>query len=618
MVERGRSAGGAPDDLDAVEVDLDSTMSQDEAPSARARPPATVDLPGPPPLDPPAGVAALEVAPGTLLAGRYRIERLLARGGMGRVYLATQLPLDRRVAVKLLSPRAEVAWDPQFVQRFYLEAAVCARLAHPNVVTVHDYGEADGGVLFMAMEHLDGAPLSVELKRGPFEPERGIPLCIQICRALREAHGHNIIHRDLKPGNIMLLGRRDEDDLEVAKVLDFGLLKVFEPEGEGAPAPELDLTRAGMLLGSPRYMSPEQIRNEHLDPRTDIYSLGVIMYQMASGRTPFDGKTTIDVLHSHLHHTARALDGVFEPWAAIIARCLAKRREDRYPDIGAVLTDLKRALRQLAGTHSHSDAVSFIGRLEHRSGGVQSGSHEAPIAAAAPPRRPSSGRLEATAVAPLADPALVAGLELLGGAGLPPAHGGLTPLPLEDSQSSQVQRGSMVAARRSERRGRSLAGMGLLALFAIAGTFAFLRGGGQPEPARPPVAAPVAVEAPTPRVVHLTIESRPPGAEVSEGGAVLGRTPLTVRLDPEGSARHFELSLEGYASYRFRQPPAAADVRVLAQLVALADGPEVEVEPPAEPEARPARAKPARPRGQPGARGAPSAPEPGGDIRLSR
>ena len=161
---------------------------------------------------------------GKTLVGRYRLDRPIGRGGMGRVYRATQLPLRRPVAVKILN-REYQRKDPQFVRRFFLEAATAARLTHPNTITVFDYGEAETGELFIAMEYLRGRPLSrVLAAEGPFDTVRTLHVAAQICRALRAAHGKGIIHRDLKPGNIMLMD--DGDDADLVKVLDFGLVRL--------------------------------------------------------------------------------------------------------------------------------------------------------------------------------------------------------------------------------------------------------------------------------------------------------------------------------------------------------------------------------------------------------
>jgi len=197
------------------------------------------------------------------LAGKYRLEKSLARGGMGWVFLATQLPLGRQVAVKVLTPGQH---DAQFRQRFLLEASTCAKLQHPNIVTIHDYGESERGDLFMAMEYLNGSSLSYLLARtGSLPVDRVLRIALQVTRALRVAHKAGVVHRDLKPANIMLLNH-DDDTRDFVKVVDFGLAKLFQDKSDGG----IDLTKAGTMLGSPRYMAPEQIRNDEVDPRTDI------------------------------------------------------------------------------------------------------------------------------------------------------------------------------------------------------------------------------------------------------------------------------------------------------------------------------------------------------------
>jgi eukaryotic-like serine/threonine-protein kinase len=283
---------------------------------------------------------------GRVLAGRYEIDRLLSSGGMGRVYVAKQLQLDRWVAVKLLSPRLAEADDDRFTERFCLEAAISAKLSHPNIVTVHDYGEAeDGGDLFMAMELLEGRPLSDVLsKEGALPPERAISIAIQICRGLRAAHAEGVIHRDLKPSNVILLDELDEDQRDMLKVLDFGLVKIFEPEKhEDSGSLDKDLTRTNSLLGSPRYMAPEQIRHEAVDPRTDIYALGVILYQMISGRLAFDGTSMIEIFNQHLSKEPPPIEGCpVEVWT-IIEKCMMKEPDERYASMHDVIRDLKAA-----------------------------------------------------------------------------------------------------------------------------------------------------------------------------------------------------------------------------------------------------------------------------------
>ncbi len=281
-----------------------------------------------------------------ILGDKYQLERSIARGGMGHVFLATQLPLGREVAVKVLVVHPENA---DFRSRFLLEASTCARLSHPNIVTIHDYGQTDRGDVFMAMEYIQGQPLSkVMAKEKRLDPGRACNIVAQTARALRAAHKSGVVHRDLKPSNIMLI--RDTDDgssQDFVKVVDFGLAKLFEVPKD---ADALQLTRAGMLLGSPRYMSPEQIRNRGVDPRTDIYALGVIFFIMLTGKPPFDADNMTDILTQHLRDPAPDLlevapeAGIPEFLSAIVRRCLEKDPEKRYQNTDALLTELSAQL----------------------------------------------------------------------------------------------------------------------------------------------------------------------------------------------------------------------------------------------------------------------------------
>ncbi|MEE2901913.1 MAG: serine/threonine-protein kinase [Myxococcota bacterium] len=303
---------------------------------------------------------------------RYRVEREIARGGMGRVYLATQLPLGRPVAIKVL--RSEFTdGDPKFPKRFFLEASVSSQLVHPNIITIHDYGETDSGDLFMAMEFLDGVSLSYYVKKyAPLEGELIAHIAIQIARAVRVAHKSNVIHRDLKPGNVMVVPRGEDD--HYIKVLDFGLVKMLEKpklDVDSLPPPEeidpdddehpVNLTKAGVLLGSPRYMAPEQIRGEELDGRTDIYALGVILYQMLAGQSPFMGKTSIDVIYQHIHHSVPPISGVEHDrdLEAIARKCLMKNRDQRYSSMSEVINELKEVQRKYGATTERTLSSTF-------------------------------------------------------------------------------------------------------------------------------------------------------------------------------------------------------------------------------------------------------------------
>jgi serine/threonine-protein kinase len=487
------------------------------------------------------------VAPGELLAGRYEIEGFIARGGMGHVYAAKQVALQRRVAIKVISAGKS---DAAFARRFFLEAAVCARLSHPNIVTVHDYGELDEGRLFMAMEYLDGEQLSDRIEaKGALAPDELLSFSIQICRALREAHAHSVIHRDLKPGNIMILKARDEDGRESIKVLDFGLVKVFvRDEPAAQPIDSKDLTRQGVLVGSPRYMSPEQVRNEELDQRSDIYALGAIMYEMASGRPAIEKTELIDVLHAQLYTTPKPLEGVPEPIADVIHRCLDKDREKRPQTVNELLKQLKDAMGRISG----SAFTSGIRRVLERDNSAEgTGSNEAvrSIATPKPDRKASRADLRTPeSVAPLAEPVATTSPAIQA----PP----LDPPP------------AAIAAERPRRHTRLIIECALLTLVAGAATFAIFDR--KPEEA-PVVAEHVEPPAPPPKpkaALKLVIKSNPSEATVSEDGRVVGTTPLSIPLDG-GATHRFEVTKIGFSTYVFDQGPATDDAEVTANLVAL-------------------------------------------------
>jgi serine/threonine-protein kinase len=218
---------------------------------------------------------------GATINDRFKVLSLIAKGGMGRVYRAEQSPLGRIVALKVLHPNYSGEEDPEFSRRFTLEASVVSRLKHPNTVTVYDYGETAAGVLFMAMELLEGRTLHRLIREeGALDPARATHIALQIARSLREAHGQGVIHRDLKPANVFLI--HHDDDIDFVKVLDFGLVKnLDEAEGES-------LTKTGLFMGSPKYMAPEQIRGDRCTPATDVYALGVMLFEMLAGKVPFE------------------------------------------------------------------------------------------------------------------------------------------------------------------------------------------------------------------------------------------------------------------------------------------------------------------------------------------
>ena len=238
-------------------------------------------------------VAAKEMArdSGPSLLGKqvshYQVLTLLGAGGMGEVYLARDTRLDRTVALKILP--ASVASDEDRMRRFEREAKAASALNHPNVATIYDVGEA-GGIRFIAMENVEGQTLGSRIDEQSPEPDEIIQIALQVADALSEAHGKGITHRDIKPANIMLTPRGQ------VKVLDFGLAKITRPEGEAAGVDLTTATLPGLVMGTIQYMSPEQVLGREVDHRTDIFSLGVVLYQMATGRRAFERPTAAETM----------------------------------------------------------------------------------------------------------------------------------------------------------------------------------------------------------------------------------------------------------------------------------------------------------------------------------
>lgn len=233
---------------------------------------------------------------GTLIARKYRVEKVIGEGGMGRVYQAHQLALDKPVVLKVLH-RSLLA-DAGTVARFEREARAASRLHHPNSITVLDFGRTEDGSQYIAMELVTGRDLhQILASEWPLPEGRVARIVAQVLSALADAHGAGVIHRDLKPENIMVEQRRGGVDF--VKVLDFGIAKFQESTGETGPA----LTKAGFVCGTPEYMSPEQARGADLDPRSDLYAVGVILYQLTTGVLPFSGASAVEFATKHLTHS---------------------------------------------------------------------------------------------------------------------------------------------------------------------------------------------------------------------------------------------------------------------------------------------------------------------------
>jgi serine/threonine protein kinase len=276
---------------------------------------------------------------GRTLAGKYKLEALLGEGGMGAVYRARHVALEKTIAVKVM--RREYAADPVFAARFEREAKAAYQLDHANSIRIHDFGREDDGLLYIAMEFLDGRNLlSILDDEAPLSSARTVDILSQVLSALAVAHERGIIHRDLKPENIMILRRlgEDERERELVKVCDFGIAQVAETIGaetlsSGRPR-RGKLTTPGLVMGTPEYMSPEQGRGEPLDARADLYSVGVILYFMLCGRTPFEAPTSLGIVVKHQNEEPlrpSAISPAADPrLEEICAKAMRKRPADRY------------------------------------------------------------------------------------------------------------------------------------------------------------------------------------------------------------------------------------------------------------------------------------------------
>jgi len=279
------------------------------------------------------------LSPGTLIGGKFRIENRIARGGQASVYLARQEPLNRPVALKILSPPSMEATEEEreaFEHRFLLEARTLAGLDHPNIVTVFDYGETDDGRYYLAMEYIGGGRFLDLLKRGHLEVGRAVGLVLQVAQALRYAHKRGVVHRDVKNSNVLV--RRLDNGEEQAKVVDFGLVKLSKMDS--------GLTQTGMILGSPHFIAPEQATGQGIDHRADIYATGVLLYCGLTGKYPFDGPHATAIITAHVTRDVPSFASVSpdlrvpDGLEAIVRRCLEKKPGRRFPSMDALIAEL--------------------------------------------------------------------------------------------------------------------------------------------------------------------------------------------------------------------------------------------------------------------------------------
>lgn len=287
---------------------------------------------------------------GAVVARKYRVEKLLGEGGMGRVYRATQLVLEKPVVLKLLHPGLQR--DPRTVARFQREAKAASRLSHPNSIDVLDFGQTEDGALFIAMEFVDGRDLHQLLTDDwPLPETRVIRIVGQVLSALADAHQVGVIHRDLKPENVMVVARRGGES-DVVKVLDFGIAKIIDPNGDEGPS----LTRTGFVCGTPEYMSPEQAKGGQLDARSDLYSVGVLLYQMVTRQLPFSSDSAMGYATKHLTEPPRPPNSLragacSRELEAVILWALRKEPQDR-PQTAEAFLDALNLLPAAEAVHA--------------------------------------------------------------------------------------------------------------------------------------------------------------------------------------------------------------------------------------------------------------------------
>jgi tRNA A-37 threonylcarbamoyl transferase component Bud32 len=490
--------------------------------------------------------------------GNYRILARIGTGGMGAVYLAEHPLIGKRVALKAI--HRELSGNREVISRFFNEARAVNKIGNEHIVEIHDFGQAPGGEHFFIMEYLEGQTLAqvLERERGLRVP-RALHVAAQIAAALAAAHAAGIVHRDLKPDNIMLVPRLGDPDF--VKVLDFGLAKMFADGGA-------QLTAAGVVLGTPQYMSPEACESRKtLDHRTDIYALGVLLFQMVTGQVPFDGDTMGDILIKQVIHAPpapRGLNPEIPPSVEqIILRCLAKQPDARFPTMLALRDALRDPERYLASSPPVMPAAPVAAAQAAQARTLfldpQAGAPPPPVGPAGPamPLRPPPPSVIA---AP--DQRTVFGAPA---STSPPPFGGTGPLPVVGAAPSAktiamvpdlqhpepVQNRTMVIATPpgySARPPRKLWPLVLAAVVVTAiggGVLAVVTQGEAPALAAVDAtvasnAAAVAATAdaalpvdapPAPVTARLRVESVPDGAEVSTGdGKPLGATPMTLEV----------------------------------------------------------------------------------------
>jgi eukaryotic-like serine/threonine-protein kinase len=535
------------------------TGTVDVSETAAARPRGSQRKTGKKPRD-----ERAEDAIGRIL-GSYKLLQVIGRGGMGRVYLAEHVRLGRRVALKLLRPEYAVKRDA--VARFFQEAKAVNKIRHRNIVDVTDFVELDDGTTFIIMELLEGASLGKLYRtNGAMQTPRLLSILAQVCDALDAAHSVGIVHRDLKPDNIFVVG--DGAGGELAKLLDFGVAKLLGKADEEDSEDEGWHTAAGSVVGTPAYMSPEQAGGLEVDARSDVYSLGAIMYELLCGVPLFQGKSFGDFVVKHMNERpippretagGRTLEPELEK---VILRCVSKRREDRFESAGALRDALVGTLGvyDTGLTSARSIAAGIASSLAAFSSGVQSGIHPTtPM-----PSRPS---LSATPLPP-PRPMILDSLDV--------DEDDTAPKPVETHLAiGDLAGGPATGVRKSGRiwflvGGAALAAAAAVVVYRMVTTSDASEGSGAGGKTRaaagptvptvtPVITPPPAVPDPIPEVhagrfdeVRISFRTNPAGADVYLYGsaAKLCTTPCDYTVDPDDGgdphARTFLIQRAGY------------------------------------------------------------------------
>ncbi len=519
---------------------------------------------------------------GQVMAGRYHVTKKLGEGGMGAVYLATHQLLEKQVALKVL--HGEFARKPDLVERFMQEAKAASRIRHENVIDISDFGSTPEGLVFFAMELLKGHDLHEEIARARLAGEllpwiRSKRIFLQICAALQAAHALGIVHRDLKPENIYLVEFLGEPDF--VKLLDFGIAKLTEVTDDADPnaPPARKLTKTGMLFGTPEYMSPEQARGDKVDHRVDVYAMGCILFQLVTGRVPFEADNFMGVLSLHLTEPPPSIPyevfdriGAPRELAEVIDRSLLKDRNQRFSSI----EEMANAVRTVCGDPLPTGLTGV-----HQAQRVQA------------PAETTTHR----AVQPSPTP--------------PPMIPTTTPVPATGARQRTQWTGNLSVPMQPEaapapvRGGSSKLPWVIVGLLLVGGggaaAFALTRGGGDDNkqvvtpPVTPDAAVAVtpppvidaavagtppmtpdaaAVEAPLPAAVTMRFETVPPGAKVydAQGGVVCTKTPCDTTPPPSHTPQRYLISLAKYEDDSFSATADQQDVLVKRTLKKLPAG----------------------------------------------